>query len=307
MTDSKLLIVGSIGMDTIETPQEKVERVLGGAAVFSATAACQFTPTSVVGVVGDDFPAEYEKLMQDKGIDLSCVDKKPGQTFFWHGRYHEDMNQRDTLDTQLGVFGEFEPNISAEHRKIPNVFLANIHPQLQLDVLDTMEGNPFVGLDTMNLWIENTPDLLRKVIERVNLIIVNDEEAKMITGKTTVLDAADALLDMGPELAVVKKGDAGAMLFSKEQIFSTPAVPLRTAKDPTGAGDTFAGGMMGYIAHRGQPNFATFKQAAVVGTVMASFTVEDFSLNKIAHVKPEHIRERIEKILEITLFDKIDF
>lgn len=305
MTDAKLLIVGSIGLDTIETPTERVERVLGGAAVFSACASARFSKTAVVGVVGDDFPREYETLMVNQGIDLSCMDKQKGATFFWHGRYHADMNNRDTLDTQLGVFGEFQPKISDSHRAIPYVFLANIHPQLQLDVLDAMQGAPFVGMDTMNLWIDTTPDLLKQVIERVNLIFVNDEEAKMITGKTSVLEAAEALLGMGPKIAVIKKGDAGAMLFTKDAVFSTPAVPLRIAKDPTGAGDSFAGGMMGYIARRGDQTFDIFKQAAVVGTVMASFTVEDFSLNKLVNVSEVDIRSRIHQLTEMTVFEPV--
>lgn len=305
MTDSNLLIVGSIGLDDIETPTDKVERVLGGAAVYSSCASAHFARTAIVGVVGDDFPVEHKELMQSKGIDLACMDIKPGKTFYWSGRYLDNMNDRETLDTQLGVFGEFQPNVSPAHAEIPYVFLANIHPQLQLDVLDAMKGNPFVSADSMNLWIETTPDLLKEVIRRVNMIFVNDEEAKMITGETAVIPAAEKLLEMGPQYAIIKKGDAGAMLISKHEVFSTPAIPLRLVKDPTGAGDTFAGGLMGYVARENSTSFNTLKQACVIGSVMASYTVEDFSLRRLGSVGPNDIRARIEQIKQMTVFDDI--
>ncbi|MBI1388977.1 MAG: sugar kinase [bacterium] len=306
MTDSNLLIVGSIGLDTIETQSDKVERVLGGAAVYSSCAAANLTHSAIVGVVGDDFPAEHETMLKNKNIDLTCMQKKPGKTFFWHGRYRDDMNERDTLDTQLGVFGEFKPEIPASHANIPYLFLANIHPQLQLDVLDAMQGKPFVAADSMNLWIDTTPDLLKQVIRRVDVLFVNDEEAKMITGQSSVLRAADAIIAMGPSVAVIKKGDAGAMLISRDDVFATPAIPLREVKDPTGAGDTFAGGMMGYIARQNDRSFETMKQAAVLGSVMASFTVEDFSLNRLANVSPDDVRERIERLRCLTVFKDIE-
>lgn len=302
MSESNLLIVGSIGLDTIETASSKVERVLGGAAVYSAVAAAPFCTPAIIGVVGDDFPAEHREMLTHKGIDVSGMDTKPGKTFFWHGRYEEDMNNRVTLDTQLGVFGEFSPSLSDAHKKIPNVFLANIHPQLQLDVLDSMKSDPFVAMDTMNLWIETTPDLLNKVIERVNMLFVNDEEARMLTGKTTVLDAADTLLTRGPEIVVIKKGDAGAVLFRKDDIFSVPALFLRNVKDPTGAGDTFAGGLMGFLARENSTQVDAMRQAAVLGTVMASFTVEDFSLNKLGDVLHSDIHERISTLKNLTAF-----
>ncbi len=305
MTDSQLLIVGSIGLDTIETPTDKVERVLGGAAVYSACASSHFAPSAIVGVVGDDFPAEHEQMLKDKNINLECMEKTPGNTFFWHGRYLDNMNDRETLDTQLGVFGEFSPRVSESHANLPYLFLANIHPQLQLDVLDAMKGKPYTAADSMNLWIDTTPDLLKQVISRVDALFVNDEEAKMITGKTAVTPAAQAILDMGPSLAIIKKGDAGAMLITKNDVFSVPAVPLDVVKDPTGAGDTFAGGMMGHIASKGDTSFDTLKQAAVLGTVMASFTVEDFSLNRLGTVTKGDIRGRIEQLKRMTTFEDI--
>ncbi|MFB3789656.1 MAG: PfkB family carbohydrate kinase [bacterium] len=307
MTSPRLLIVGSIGLDTIETPRASVERVLGGAAVFAASAACYFAVPAVVGVVGDDFPPEHEALLRAQGVDLTCVDKKPGKTFFWHGRYEDDMNNRVTLDTQLGVFGDFAPRIDPPYDRIATVFLANIHPQLQLDVLDAMRGSPLTAADSMNYWIRTTPDLLNKVIQRVGIFFVNDEEARMLTNRQTIRSAADALLSMGPQLVVIKRGDAGAGLFTRESEFFVPALPLRQVVDPTGAGDAFAGGMMGYLARRSGRSFAAMKQAAVAGTVMASFGVEDFSLNRLAHVTKRNIEERIGRIRDLCAFDPIEF
>lgn len=306
MTSPQLLIVGSIGLDTIETPRATMERILGGAAVFASCAARYFASPAVVGVVGDDFPPEHEARLRDQGVDLTCVEKKPGKTFFWHGRYEDDMNNRVTLDTQLGVFGEFTPRIDPPYDRITTVFLANIHPQLQLDVLDAMRGNPLTAADSMNLWIRTTPDLLNQVIQRVGIFFVNEEEARMLTRRQTIRSAADALLSMGPRLVVIKRGDAGAALFTRESEFFVPAVPLRQVVDPTGAGDTFAGGMMGYLARTGNHSFPAMKQAAVIGTVMASFCVEDFSLNRLAHIEKRAIEERIQQIRDLCGFDTIE-
>lgn len=304
MSNSNLLIVGSIGLDTIETAAERVDRVLGGAACYSACSSCHFTPTAIVGVVGDDFPTEHENLLQSKSVDLTCVEKKPGKTFFWHGRYEADMNRRETLDTQLGVFGDFSPKIPTSHASIPYLFLANIHPQLQLDVLDAMQGKPLAAADTMNLWINITLDLLKKVIERVDIMFLNDDEARMITGQTTIPKAAESMRKMGPKAVVIKRGDAGAMVFFEDDIFCVPAIPT-TAKDPTGAGDTFAGGMMGYLARQGKLDSQTLRQAAVIGTVMASYTVEDFSLNRLACVTADDIRKRVETIRSLSHFEPV--
>lgn len=304
MSNASLLIVGSIGLDTIETATERVDRVLGGAACYSACSACHFAPTAIVGVVGGDFPSKHEEMLRSKSIDLTCLEKKPGNTFFWHGRYAQDMNQRDTLDTQLGVFGEFSPKIPASHASIPFLFLANIHPQLQLDVIDAMQGKPLSAADTMNLWINTTPELLQQVIERVDIMFLNDDEARMITGQTALPRAAEAIRKMGPRATIIKRGDAGAMVFFEEDIFCVPAIPT-TAKDPTGAGDTFAGGLMGYLAKQGGLNRQNLRQAAVLGTVMASFTVEDFSLNRLAAIDETDIRRRVETIRDLTSFESI--
>lgn len=304
MSQPNLLIVGSIGLDTIETVSEKVERVLGGSTPYSACSASYFTPTAIVGVVGEDFPQEHEEMLRSKSIDLTCMEKKPGKTFFWHGRYEADMNKRDTLDTQLGVFGDFSPKIPASHASIPYLFLANIHPQLQLDVLNAMQGKPLAAADTMNLWINITLDLLKEVIARVDVMFLNDDEARMITGQTTIPKAAESMRKMGPKAVVIKRGDAGAMVFFEDDIFCIPAIPT-AAKDPTGAGDTFAGGMMGYLAKQGQFDAKTLRQAAVMGTVMASCTVEDFSLNRLACVTPDDIGKRVETIRQLSYFEPV--
>ncbi|RJP24615.1 MAG: sugar kinase [Candidatus Omnitrophota bacterium] len=300
-----LLIVGSVGLDTIHTPAEKVEHVLGGTAVFASCAASYLCNAGIVGVVGDDFSWDYEALLKDKRVDLTCLERAPGKTFFWEGAYADDMNERATLDTQLGVFADFSPKIPDSHRSVPFLFLGNIHPQLQLDVLNRMTDAPVIAADTMNFWMTDTLELLKQVVRRVDIMLVNDSEAKQFTGKTDVLTAADAILGMGPKMVIIKKGDHGAMLFAKKQIFVVPAVPLRTAKDPTGAGDTFAGGMMGYLAKMGKCDFTIMRQAIVMGTVMASFTVEDFSVNRLAKVDGAMIKQRVDLIRELTAFEDI--
>lgn len=304
MDKANLLIVGSIGLDTIETASKRAERVLGGAACYSACAACRFAPTSIVGVVGDDFPPEHEEMLRSNSIDLTCIEKQPGKTFFWHGRYEDDMNIRETLDTQLGVFADFSPKIPPSHASAPFLFLANIHPQLQLDVLDAMQRKPLAAADTMNLWINTTPDLLKKVIERVDIMFLNDEEARMITGTTTIPNAAQAIQAMGPKAAVIKRGDAGVMVFFEDDVFCLPAIPT-TANDPTGAGDSFAGGMMGYIAAQGGLTNPILRQSAAIGTVMASLTVEDFSLNRLIAANSNDIRDRVERLRSLSSFEPI--
>ncbi len=306
MTSSNLLIVGSVGVDTIRTPYGSGERILGGTAVFASCAASHFSRPAIVGVVGDDFPQEYEDLLKSKSVDLTCLEKADGQTFHWKGYYEGDMNAAITEDTQLGVFAGFSPKIPDSHRSIPFLFLGNIHPQLQLDVLNRVDDTAIVAADTMNFWIEGTPELLDQVIRRVQIMLVNDGEACMITGKTNLVDAADAIRAMGPEVVVIKKGSHGAMLFFEDGIFSIPAIPLTTAKDPTGAGDTFAGGMMGYLARAGNLSPEALRQAAVVGTVMASFTVEDFSLDRLGTVGKDDIRQRCAQLKIMTAFEAIE-
>lgn len=305
MVDAKLLIVGSVALDSIRTPYGNGERVLGGTAVYASCAASHYTKAAVVGVVGEDFPSEHEQMLLSKAIDLTCLEKAAGRTFFWKGYYEGDMNQAITEDTQLGVFGDFSPKIPDTHANVPFLFLGNIHPQLQLDVFEKMKGNPVVAMDTMNLWITITPELLQQVIRKVQILFVNDGEARLISGKVNLLEAAADLLNMGPKVLVIKKGSHGAMLFTADGIFQVPAIPLLNAKDPTGAGDTFAGGMMGYLARQGNIDNATLRQAVVVGTVMASFTVEDFSLNRLGVVTKPEIEERIKMIRDLSRFEEI--
>lgn len=306
MVEAKLLIVGSIALDTIRTPYGNGERILGGTAVYASCSASHFTSPAIVGVVGEDFPPEHEDLLRSKAIDLTCLERAAGMTFAWKGYYEGEMNEAVTEDTQLGVFGDFSPKIPGSHSSIPYLFLGNIHPQLQLDVLDKMNGSHLVAADTMNFWITGTPALLQKVIRRVNILFVNEGEARLISEKINILNAAQDLLEMGPQIVIIKKGSHGAMLFTKDMIFAVPAIPLRNPKDPTGAGDTFAGGMMGYIAMRGNTDPLTLRQAVVMGTVMASFTVEDFSLNRLGCVLKNEIHERIDSLRELTDFGKIE-
>lgn len=306
MTDSQLLIVGSVGLDTVKTPFGKVERVLGGTASFASCSSSHFAKTSIIGVVGSDFPAEHSEMLASKQIDLTCLERVEGKTFFWQGYYEGDMNEAITEDTQLGVFAEFSPKIPDSHTSIPFLFLGNIHPQLQLDVLKRMSEKPVVAADTMNFWIQGgTLDLLKEVVKGVDIMLVNDGEARMLSGKSNLLDAAQDIMNQGPKAVVIKKGSHGAMLFMGDKIFNVPAIPLRTAKDPTGAGDTFAGGMMGYLASKGTFDFNTMKQAIVAGTVMASFTVEDFSLFRLSKVEKPEIKERLALMKELTHFDEV--
>ncbi len=305
MVDSNLLIVGSVALDSVRTPFGEVDRVLGGTAVYASTSASHYCKPAVVGVVGEDFPQEHEDTLKSKGVDTTLLEKTKGKTFHWKGYYEGDMNEAITEDTQLGVFEQFSPKITDKYANVPFVFLGNIHPQLQLNVLEQLKGKPVVGMDTMNLWINNTRKELDEVIKRVTMLFVNDGEAALLTGKSSVLHAADDLLEMGPEIVIIKKGSHGAMVFTKDNIFSVSAIPLRTAKDPTGAGDTFAGGMMGYLGKLGDTSELSLRQSAVVGTVMASFTVEDFSLNRLGAVTPKEVAERIEVLRRLSDFGNI--
>lgn len=306
MSDSNLLIVGSVGLDTVKTPFGKVERVLGGTASYASCSSSHFSSTSIIGVVGDDFPDEHTSMLESKKIDLTCLERVTGKTFFWQGYYEGDMNEAITEDTQLGVFAEFSPKIPDSHTSIPFLFLGNIHPQLQLDVLNRMSNKPVIAADTMNFWIQgDTLPLLKDVVKGVDIMLVNDGEAALLSGKSNLLDAAEDIMKMGPRAVVIKKGSHGAMLFMDGKIFNVPAIPLRTAKDPTGAGDTFAGGMTGYLASKGTFDFNTMKQAIVAGTVMASFTVEDFSLFRLSQVEKPEIKERLTLMKELTHFDDV--
>ncbi|HQO35378.1 MAG TPA: PfkB family carbohydrate kinase [bacterium] len=292
MSKPDLVIVGSVALDSIRTPHGERSRVLGGAATYSAVAASLLCRPGIVGVIGRDFPEEHRIFLEQRGIDLEGLDRKPGETFHWKGRYEGDMNAAITEDTQLGVFAEFSPTIPASYREADYLFLGNIHPQLQLDVLDQMKPDVFAAADTMNLWINTTHELLQKVIRRVHLMLLNDAEARAVSGRYNLLNAAEEIRRMGPSIVVIKKGEHGAMVFSEHGISLIPAVPLSTAKDPTGAGDTFAGGMVGYLTKFGIGNRSELAGAALMGAILASFTVENFSVTGLATATPQSIAER---------------
>lgn len=299
---NKVLVVGSVGLDTVETPHGRVERALGGAASYSSVAASFFAPVSMVGVVGKDFPAEYTKLFESRGIDLSALEMCDGKTFFWAGEYGADPNQAISHITDLNVFADFRPTLPAAHKDHPFVFLANIDPVLQLEVLEQMRAPRFVACDTMNFWITGKKDDLLKVLKRVNLALMNDTEARMLTGRKLLVDAAEDILAIGPEYVAIKKGEHGALLFGGSSHFSAPSFPVREIVDPTGAGDSFAGALVGYLAKTGDISEANIRRAVIYGSAIASFDVEDFSLGRLNRLSDSEIEERYQKLADITRF-----
>jgi sugar/nucleoside kinase (ribokinase family) len=276
-----ILVVGSLAYDTIHTPQQKRSRVLGGSASYFALAARSFAPVRIVGVVGDDFRRADLELLAQHRIDISAIQRQAGPTFHWEGRYHQDMIERDTLKTELGVFAEFRPEIPAAWRSTPYLFLANIQPQLQRHVLSMTQGTRLIVLDTMNLWIQTTRQALLEVLGRVDVLLVNDSEARLLTGQRSLARAAAAIQALGPARVVVKKGEHGALLFGRDSILAVPGLLLEDVVDPTGAGDSFAGGFLGSLAAAGVDRTAgdaVFRQAMLDGTVLASFCPEGFSV-----------------------------
>jgi sugar/nucleoside kinase (ribokinase family) len=294
-------VVGSIALDTVETPAGRNTEGLGGAATYFALAAANYVPVHLVGVVGDDFPQTHVDLLRGKGIDLEGLERAAGRTFRWTGRYHNDLNNRDTLDTQLNVFEHFHPKLPASARSAPFLFLGNIHPSLQLEVLDQAKPK-FVGLDTMNLWIHGALDDLKRVLRRVAVLIINDSEARDLTGEPNIIRAAKAVSAMGPGIVVVKKGEHGCLLFTPNDLFSAPAYPLENVVDPTGAGDTFAGGFMGHLAAAGKTDAATLRQAVVHGSVVASYTCEKFGPDRLAEIGRREIESRYAEFQKLAAF-----
>jgi sugar/nucleoside kinase (ribokinase family) len=298
----EILVVGSTALDSIETAHGRVQEVLGGSAFYFAAAAARYAPVLVVGVVGEDFPRASLEPLRELGVSLDGLEIVPGRTFRWGGRYHDDLIGRDTLFTELGVFQEFRPRIPAAARRRPVLFLANIQPSLQLDVLDQMEAPALVVTDTMNLWIDMAlPDLVR-VIARSHILIVNDEEARQITGRRALLPAMRALQAMGPRTVVVKKGEHGALMGHGERLFAAPALPLEQVVDPTGAGDTFAGGFVGSLAADGRVDDETLRRAVIRGSALASFSVEAFSLDRLLAVTPGQLAERLARFTDLTSY-----
>lgn len=299
-----ILVVGSVALDYLETPHGTRHQALGGSATFISISASYFTPgVRFVGIVGGDFPAEHIAYLQSRGIDLDGLVRVPeGKTFSWGGRYHADMNHRDTLYTELGVFAAFDPAIPPAWRKSDIVLLGNIHPSLQLHVLDQVREPALTICDTMNLWIDTSREDLLRTIARVDVLILNDQEALMLTGEQQTIAAGRRLLQMGPKHVVVKKGEHGALLFSGDELFIAPAYPLERIVDPTGAGDTFAGGFAGWLAQSGATDFENLKRAVVCGSAMASFCVEEFSIDGIRAIPREEIDARIRRFRTLTEF-----
>ena len=299
-----ILVVGSVAYDTLETPAGKRENILGGTATHFSAAASFFTKVHLVGVVGGDFKPEHIDFLKRKDVDISGLEiVKSGKTFHWAGHYLNNLNEAETLDTKLGVFEHFNPVLSEVQRELPILFLGNIHPQLQLKVLDQMNLPQVVALDTMNLWINNERDALQQVIERVNMMIVNDGEARLLTGENNMTKAAMKIKSWGPKTVVIKRGEYGALLFHEDEVFVAPALPLADVTDPTGAGDSFAGGFLGCLSRAGEVNEASLKRAAILGSVMASFHVEDFGPERHNTLQSGEIEERFAHFKQISTFE----
>lgn len=297
-----VLVVGSVALDTVETPAGKRKEVLGGSATYFSYAGSYFSPINLVAVVGEDFPPEYRELLEEKGINLEGLQIKSGRTFRWGGSYRGDMNEARTDFTDLNVFEDFHPQIPSSYRESEYVFLGNIDPDLQLEVLSQIEKPRLAAGDTMNLWIDLKPERVKEVISKLDLFIFNDAEARQLTGEVSLKKAAAEILRLGPREVVIKKGEHGAILFSREEIFSAPALPMEKIVDPTGAGDSFAGGLIGYLAREGTTDFASLRRAVIYGSVMASFNVEDFSLGRLRDLSEDDIENRYRRFQDITSF-----
>ncbi|HOF89785.1 MAG TPA: PfkB family carbohydrate kinase [Armatimonadota bacterium] len=296
-----VLIVGSVALDTIETPFGAVRDVLGGAASYSSVASSFFTDVRMVGVIGEDFPREHLGLFAEREIDVTGLQSSAGETFRWSGYYEYDMNQAHTVATHLNVFETFCPTIPAEHRRTPYVFLANIDPDLQLAVLDQIESPTFTIADTMNFWISGKRGRVLDVFRRVDAVTINDAEARQLCDTASLVVAGRQLLALGPKMVIIKKGEHGALLFTPNDYFVAPSFPLEDVRDPTGAGDTFAGGVIGYLAFTDDISEANMRKAVVYGAVMASYTVEDFSLNRLAHLERGEVLLRFAEMRRMTL------
>lgn len=299
-----LLVVGSVAYDGIETPRGKVERMLGGSATYIALAAGHFAPVRLVGIVGGDFAAEDEAMLRDRGVDLEGLEKVEGKTFFWKGVYSNDMNDRETLATELNVFADFNPQLPDAYRATPYVMLGNIHPALQAQVRRQAAAARFAGGDTMNFWIDGTPRELAEAIRDWNFILINDAEARQLSGRYNLRAAAQAIHEMGPEIVIVKRGEYGAVLFHDGGYFIAPGYLLEEVFDPTGAGDSFAGGFMGCLAEQdGASNIeAHLRRAMIYGSVMGSFCCEQFGAGRLRTLTREQIDERFEEFRRCTDF-----
>jgi fructose-1-phosphate kinase PfkB-like protein len=301
-----LIVVGSMAFDAIETPFGKSDKIIGGAATYIAWSASNFTrPIKQISVVGGDFPKDELKMLEARGVALEGVQIKENErSFFWSGRYHLDMNTRDTLETQLNVLGTFKPVVPESYQDCEFVMLGNLAPAVQLSVIGQLKNKPkLIVLDTMNFWMDTAMPDLEKVLKKIDVLLVNDAEARQLTGQYSLVSAAKAIMEMGPKYLIIKKGEHGALLFFEEQVFFAPALPLEVVFDPTGAGDTFAGGFIGHLARTKDTSFENMKSAIIVGSAMASFCVEKFGTTRLKELKREDIDNRIQRFKELTKFD----
>jgi sugar/nucleoside kinase (ribokinase family) len=301
-----LLVIGTVAFDAIETPFGKTDKIVGGAATFISLAASYFTQKiNLVSVVGDDFPTDAIDMLKKRGVNTAGLQIKEGEkTFFWSGRYHNDMNSRDTLDTQLNVLATFDPEIPQEYQDCSFLMLGNLAPAVQHQVLDRLHTRPkLVVLDTMNFWMDIALPELTSLLKRVDVLTINDEEARQLSKEYSLVKAAQKILAMGPKYLIIKKGEHGALLFNNEQVFFAPALPLEEVFDPTGAGDSFAGGFIGYLAETKDISFDNLKRAIIFGSAMASFSVERFGTERIQNLSSEEVDERVQQFIDLVQFD----
>ena len=301
-----LLVIGTVAFDAIETPFGKTDKIVGGAATFIGLSASYFThDINLVSVVGDDFPSDAIEMMKNRGINTEGLQIKQGEkTFFWSGKYHNDMNSRDTLETQLNVLATFDPTIPEKYQDCEFLMLGNLAPSVQHQVLDRLKNRPkLVVLDTMNFWMDIALPELTSLLKRVDVLTINDEEARQLSGEYSLVKAAQKILAMGPKYLIIKKGEHGALLFNKDQVFFAPALPLEDVFDPTGAGDSFAGGFIGYIASTKDISFDNLKRAVIFGSAMASFSVEKFGTERIQNLNSKEVDARVKQFIDLVQFD----
>ena len=301
-----LLTIGTVAFDDIETPYGKAERVVGGAALYAGLAASYFTPKiQLVSVIGEDYDEKTLQLLRDRGVDIDGIEVvKGGKSFFWAGKYHTNMNSRDTLTTELNVLADFNPILPEKYKNAKFVLLGNLTPDVQMQVINQLTSKPkLIAMDTMNFWMDIAMDSLKNVLKKIDLLTINEEEARQLSGEHSLVKAAKVIHAMGPQFLVIKKGEHGALLFHEEGVFFAPALPLEEVFDPTGAGDTFAGGFMGYIAATGDISFTNMKRAIIYGSAMASFCVEQFSIKAIENLNKVAINKRVSEFESLTRFD----
>ena len=301
---SSVLVVGSVALDSVETPFGKIEDAIGGSGVFFSASASHLTKVNLVGVVGNDYPLEKLEPLRKRGVDLDGLTRADGESFRWRGRYRHDLNAAETLETRLGVFSQFHPQIPEKFKKSPYVFLGNIDPRLQHDVLDQVEKPRLVACDTMNFWIESRRNEFLKLLERVDILLVNDAEARQLSEEFNLVRAAAWIRSRGPKHVIIKKGEHGAYMFSESSVFFAPAYPLEEVFDPTGAGDSFAGGFVGYLARTGRSDEAAMRRAVVYGSTLGSFAVEKFSIDRLLEIQTVDIARRLEGFRKLVAFEE---